>query len=466
MTLLTLHDGLLTLGDATLIRLLPDQILPDFLFWGTTLLYVLVLVALMLQKWIAPSITILSGLFLAFFCGFTDFYTAAGSINLEVLTVVSCLMICAGLISESGIVEYVVIAMTRLLKGNLFFVLFFLFLFTLIFSAFLGNIITILLMIPLAIIIVRVLHLPVEPILMMVLVSANLGGAGTMIGGIPNMILCVLNPSQMSFGSFLIQAAPCVLGMGALFALVAAAVFASWYNAPLAIRSQVNHFRPAAALGNLNKMYPALGVFLLMILTFLFHRITQTNNALTAILGLILILAIYRPHAETLVRYLRPDILVVLIGFFILTSAMLNNGVVDAMTDQLLSLSQGNLLMISLILLWGTALIASVVDSIPLALILSAMLNGGIYARWESLFPGGTGIWEQGNPLIWAVLFGLCLGGGGTLIGAPSNLLLNGMARANGYPIPARRFFFWGFPIMILELLICSIYLWARFLTK
>ena len=47
------------------------------------------------------------------------------------------------------------------------------------------------------------------------------------------------------------------------------------------------------------------------------------------------------------------------------------------------------------------------------------------------------------KPLVWALAFGACLGGNGTLIGASANVVCAGIAEQNGYPISFKDFFKW-----------------------
>ena len=63
------------------------------------------------------------------------------------------------------------------------------------------------------------------------------------------------------------------------------------------------------------------------------------------------------------------------------------------------------------------------------------------------------------NPLIWALAFGACLGGNGTLIGASANVVMAGMSEEAGYPVSFNEFFRAGFPMMILTTLIISFYM-------
>ena len=68
------------------------------------------------------------------------------------------------------------------------------------------------------------------------------------------------------------------------------------------------------------------------------------------------------------------------------------------------------------------------------------------------------------DPLIWALAFGACLGGNGTLIGASANVVTAGMSEEAGYPISFNEFFKAGFPVMILTTFIVSLYMLLVFI--
>ena len=67
------------------------------------------------------------------------------------------------------------------------------------------------------------------------------------------------------------------------------------------------------------------------------------------------------------------------------------------------------------------------------------------------------------TPIWWALSLGACLGGNGTLIGASANVVLSGISKNNGHPITFGQYFKIGFPMMILSIIVCSVFLLIRF---
>ena len=101
-----------------------------------------------------------------------------------------------------------------------------------------------------------------------------------------------------------------------------------------------------------------------------------------------------------------------------------------------------------LIILWVSAIASAFIDNIPYT---------------ATMIPIVLQIADGANvdlaPLIWALAFGACLGGNGTLIGASANVVMAGMSEEAGYPVSFNEFFKAGFPIMILTTLIVSFYM-------
>jgi len=102
-----------------------------------------------------------------------------------------------------------------------------------------------------------------------------------------------------------------------------------------------------------------------------------------------------------------------------------------------------------LIVLWVSAVASAFIDNIPYTATMIPIVLQISYNLGEYLL----------TPLIWALAFGACLGGNGTLIGASANVVTAGMSEDAGYPISFNEFFRAGFPIMILTTFIVSLYM-------
>ena len=114
-------------------------------------------------------------------------------------------------------------------------------------------------------------------------------------------------------------------------------------------------------------------------------------------------------------------------------------------------MTDGNAMLLMILILWGSALFSSFLDNIPfvatmIPLILSMQAEGmDVTALW------------------WALSLGACLGGNGTLIGASANVVLSGISAKHGHPITFASYLKVGFPIMLLSVVISTVFLLVRF---
>ena len=108
---------------------------------------------------------------------------------------------------------------------------------------------------------------------------------------------------------------------------------------------------------------------------------------------------------------------------------MVKCGVISALGNALVSVTGGNVTLLMILILWGSAVFSSVLDNIPfvatmIPLILSMQADG----------MDVTSLW-------WALSLGACLGGNGTLIGASANVVLSGISAKHGHPITFGHYF-------------------------
>lgn len=207
----------------------------------------------------------------------------------------------------------------------------------------------------------------------------------------------------------------------------------------------------------MKRMGSAFAIFALMILAFSLQPLIGIEPGIIGMIGMALMLAIYRPETKKLMSYFLWDTILELVGLFILCGTLKANGVLDVFGRWLLEICHHQTFAVCMILLWGVALLSMLVDSIPLALCFVPILTGILIPDLGLSMDGAE------NPLYWALLFGLCLGGSGSLLGASSNMMVKQLAERNGYYISGSRFFLWGFPQMIIQLLFCTLYLWYRY---
>jgi Na+/H+ antiporter NhaD/arsenite permease-like protein len=142
-------------------------------------------------------------------------------------------------------------------------------------------------------------------------------------------------------------------------------------------------------------------------------------------------------------------------ALFILMEALKEMGLMQFIGDSTAKLikrvPEENQLFVALVLIvWVSAIASSFIDNIPFTTaMIPIVLNLGSDSTLNLPLP----------PLVWALAFGACLGGNGTLIGASANVVCAGLAEQHGYPFSFNYFFKYGFPMMLVTVFIATVYL-------
>jgi Na+/H+ antiporter NhaD/arsenite permease-like protein len=147
--------------------------------------------------------------------------------------------------------------------------------------------------------------------------------------------------------------------------------------------------------------------------------------------------------------------LIFFVGLFILVHGLEKAGVIEAMAKQLLAATGGDMKVMAVAILWGSAILSAFIDNIPFVATMIPLI--------KSMAPAMGGEHAL-MPLWWALSLGACLGGNGTLIGASANLVVAGMAERAGQPVRFIPYFKSAFLLMILSILASHVYLVLRYL--
>lgn len=147
--------------------------------------------------------------------------------------------------------------------------------------------------------------------------------------------------------------------------------------------------------------------------------------------------------------------LFVFIGLFIVVHGVDSTGALKILAEKMLDVTGGQLGATAMAILWASAILSAIIDNIPFV----ATMIPLIHAMAPS-FGGPDGV----LPLWWALSLGACLGGSGTLVGASANLVVAGFAERAGQPIRFLKYTLMAFPLMLLSIVICTLYLQWRYL--
>ena len=382
------------------------------------------------------------------------------------------MMVMVGVLSHTGLFEWFAVQAYKRSGGSVWALVVILCIVTAVLSAFLDNVTTMLLLTPVTIKLAKVLNLPPVPLLVAEVMFSNIGGAATMIGDPPNIIIGngmsktalaggdydSLASQAISFNDFIINLAP-----GVLMTVVPTFMFLRWMHKDVFCTRRdrdVSELEAQYGIKDFSLLVRAGSVLVLVILGFFLHPLIHLPVAWVALIGAVLTLVLTTPHElEEALEKVEWTTLLFFAGLFVLVHSLDYMGVINWIGDQIVAVisnfeDKGTQLTVAvLLLLWVSAIASAFIDNIPYT---ATMVPVVLLLALPVEHGGDLELPLQ--PLIWALAFGACLGGNGTLIGASANVVTAGMAEEAGYRISFNEFFKTGFPVMILTTTIVTFY--------
>ena len=394
--------------------------------------------------------------------GVAGFNDMLGKIDLNVLGLLIGMMVIVNIMATTGVFEYLAVKIARQTKGNGVLVVMEFLLATAFISAFMDNVTTVILMAPVTILITQLLRLPTVPILIM---EANIGGTATLIGDPPNILIGA--SCNLSFNDFLINLTPVVLiVMAVTLGVVLLQMRKNLRTAPSAV-AQVRLTEPKLAILEPARLSRSMWVFAFVLLGFFTSRLTGLEPGIIAICGAFVMALVCKIELSHMLEKVEWNTILFFSGLFMMVGALEIDGVFNSLGQWMIHMTDGNFALTMMIILWGSAILSAVIDNIPLVISMIPLIQSivPIYAGQMGIAGSEELITAQiREPLFWALALGACLGGNGTLIGASANVVVCQIARKNRYPVTFWQFTRYGFPLMILSVAICSVYLYFRYI--
>jgi Na+/H+ antiporter NhaD/arsenite permease-like protein len=329
------------------------------------------------------------------------------------------------------------------------------------FSALLDNVTTVLLVVPVTLAVTAQLEVPAFPFLFAQVFASNVGGASTLIGDPPNILIG--SAADLDFNAFVVNLGLPVLGAVVLTGFVGHLIWGRRLVAGANMRERVAALNARAAIEDPTALRKSLAVIVLTIAAFVLARPLGLEAGTVAMSGaaLLLVLDSWHRTAEEQGTHLHASLadiewitLFFFIGLFIVVTGVDHAGVLDRIAALLVEATHGNRQQLMFAILWGSALLSAVLDNIPFV----ATMIPVVQALGADL--SGP---QANEPLWWALSLGACLGGNGTLVGASANLTVAGLSERAGQPFGFRRFTLVAFPLMLLTIAVAHLYLYWRF---
>ena len=376
-------------------------------------------------------------------------------IDFNTLGLLIGMMIIVAITGQTGVFNYIAIYAAKVAKGEPKRILIILALITAVCSAFLDNVTTILLIVPVTISITKKLKVDPIPFLITQIIASNIGGTATLIGDPPNIMIGSA-VKELTFLAFIQNLAP----IAVINLIVVVGILSFLYRKKLmaqdSLKAEIMKLEPEAEIKDRRLLKKSLGILMLTLLGFFMHQSLNLESSTIALTGGFLLLAtVGKKHnfIESVLEKIEWGTIFFFIGLFIAVGALIETGIIKQIALYCFEITKGEVLETSLLVLWLSAIISAFLDNIPFVATMIPLIFD----------MGNMGIVNL-EPIWWSLALGACLGGNGTIIGASANLIVAAMAAEKGHNISFVKYLKVGFPVMLLTILISTIYVYLRFL--
>lgn len=408
-----------------------------------------IVMAIIISEKLHRAVVALAGGMLLIISGVITFEEGIEAIDFNTLGILLGMMLFVAVVKESGLFEYMAIKAAKIAKGDPWRIMVAFMLITAVFSAFLDNVTTVLLVGPMTLTICRMLKTNPVPFLMTEILASNIGGTATLIGDPPNIMIG--SAAHFSFADFIMVDGPVVLVIMAVMILIFRFVYGKKLSVTDEAKAEILSLHENSAIKDTALFKKSVVMIFIVVLAFMLHGAIGLESCEIALAAGIIMVILGRANFEDAVHNVEWPTLLFFIGLFVVVGALEATGLISAFADVIMTATGDNLILTMMVILWVSAILSAILDNIPfvatmIPLVLAMEANG-----------------MNVVPIWWAISLGACLGGNGTLIGASANVVLSGISAKNGHPITFIHFLKVGMPVMIISVAIASAYLLLRF---
>lgn len=411
--------------------------------------------AIIISEKINRAIIALLGAVVMLVLQIVDTHTAFTSyIEWNTIFLLVGMMILVAITNRTGVFQYIAVKAAQTAKGKPIQILIIMSALTAIGSAFLDNVTTVLLLVPITFSITSILKINPVPYLIAEIIAANVGGTATLIGDPPNIMIGSAN-EHLTFNLFLQYLAPVVAIIMIVIILLLVLIYRKQLQVSSNQQEALMELDAAKYITDKRLMKKSIIVLVLTIAGFALHSVIQVDAAVVAMAGAtVLMLVGIRSEQELEEALHKVEWVTILffIGLFILVGGLVETGIINDLAQGTLELTQGDMTKTTMLILWVSGFASATIDNIPfVATMIPLIQDVGVQM--------GISDPNQLNPLWWALSLGACLGGNGTIIGASANVIVSGMAKREGHGFSYWSYLKIGAPLTIVSLMISMVYL-------
>jgi Na+/H+ antiporter NhaD/arsenite permease-like protein len=431
----------------------------DPLWLATTVM--IITYGVIISEKLNRSIIALLGAMLMIMFGLLTQEQAIAGVDFNTIGLLVGMMIIVSITRKCGVFEYLAIWSAKLVKANPAGILAMLAVVTAVVSAFLDNVTTVLLVVPVTLVITEALKVNPYPFLFSQILASNIGGTATLIGDPPNILIG--GQVGLTFNDFVINLAPVIVVILIVHVISMHLIWGRGMTAAADLRTRVMGFDEKKAITDPRLLKLASFVLALVIIAFVLARTLGLDSGTIGMGGAALLLMLdnigksAEHQSESVVKvYNEVEWITIFffVGLFIVIAGVEHAGLLKLLADKLLAATGGDFTITGMSVLWSSAVLSAIVDNIPFVATMIPLIKAMAPA-----FGGADSL----MPLWWCLSLGACLGGNGTLIGASANLTVAGIAERNGIPFRFMTYTKIAFPLMLIHVAISHVYLMWRY---
>ncbi len=428
--------------------------------WVSTCVLAITYAVIMSEK-VNRAIVALVGAGVMIVIGVLDQDEAIRGVDWNTIGLLTGMMILVSISRRSGMFQFLAIWSAKAAKANPAGMLFILQITTAVLSAFLDNVTTVLLVVPVTLAICTTLKVPAYPFLFAEIFASNMGGTATLIGDPPNILIG--SQVGLTFNDFVYHLTPVIIIVMVVQAIIIHFLWGKDLKSTPEAKAAVMAMNPREAILDWLLLKQSLVVIGLVMLGFILARQLHLEPATIAMLGaaILMLLDNWTHHSEKAAHNVHQTFgdvewitIFFFIGLFIVVHAVDVGGLLNLLATKLVTATGGNLGHAGYAILWASAVLSAIVDNIPFVATMIPLI--------KNMAPAFGGP-EHIQPLWWCLSLGACLGGNGTLIGASANLTVAGISERNGIPFRFITYTLYAFPMMLVSVAICNVYVWWRY---
>src|SRR6476469_271384 len=380
------------------------------------------------------------------------FYSEHEGIDWNVIFLLLGMMVIVGVIRQTGVFDYLAIWAAKRSRGKPFRLMVMLMLITAIASPVLDNVTIIMLVAPVTLVVCERLRIAPQPYLIAEVLASNIGGAATLIGDPPNIIIG--SRAGLTFNDFLVHMAPAVVVIFALFVVLTRVLFRADLRAHDVNLQQVMALQERRAITDTGLLIRAMAVLALVITGFALHSVLHVAPSIVALVGAGAMLLVTNVDVAEVLPEVEWSTLVFFMGLFAMVAGLVHTGVIGALGSVAESAFGDNWFAAATALLFGSSIVGAFVDNIPYTATMTPVVESMAAQAPDA---------ETGQALWWAFALGACFSGNGTAIAASANVVAIGIAQRAGHPITFWKFTRYGIVVTLLSTTLAWAYVWLRY---